>query len=69
MPAEVIFDRMASREYLKARRWYAARADERIAEGFTHELNRVVLRIDEKPETAGTEFRQRYRWVRMRRFS
>ncbi len=26
MPAEVIFDRMASREYLKARRWYAARA-------------------------------------------
>ena len=27
MPAEVIFDRLASREYLKARRWYAARAD------------------------------------------
>ena len=32
MPAKVIFDRLASREYLKARRWYAARADERIAE-------------------------------------
>lgn len=31
MSAEVIFDRMASREYLKARRWYAAQADERIA--------------------------------------
>ena len=27
MPTEVIFDRLASREYLKARRWYAARAD------------------------------------------
>ena len=32
MPAELIFDRMASREYLKARRWFAARAAERIAE-------------------------------------
>ena len=25
MPAEVIFDRSASREYLQARRWYAVR--------------------------------------------
>ena len=69
MSAEVIFDRLAGREYLKARRWYAARADERIAEGFTHELNRVLLRIAEKPQTAGTEFRQRYRGVRLCRFS
>ena len=69
MSAEVNFDRMASRESLKARRWFAARADERIAEGFTHELNRVLLRIAENPETAGTEFRQRYRGVRLRRFS
>ncbi len=69
MPTEVIFDRLASRESLKARRWYAARADERIAEGFTHELNRVLLRIAENPQTAGTEFRQRYRGVRLRRFS
>ena len=27
MPASVLFDTVASREYLKARRWYAARAD------------------------------------------
>lgn len=68
MPSEVIFDRMASREYLRARRWYASRADERIAEGFTHELNRILVRIAENPAAAGTEFRQRYRWVRLRRF-
>ena len=69
MPTEVIFDRLASRESLKARRWYAARADERIAEGFTHELNRVLVHIAENPQTAGTEFRQRYRGVRGRRCS
>ena len=67
--AEVNFDRTASRESLKARRWYTARADERIAEGFTHELNRVLVPIAENPQTVGTEFRQRYRGVRLRRFS
>ena len=68
MPAEVIFDHSASREYLQARRWYAVRAEERIAEGFTHEVNRVLVLIAENPEAAGTEFRQHYRWVRLHRF-
>ena len=68
MPAEVIFDCRASREYLNARRWYSKQADERIAEGFTHELNRVLVRVAENPEAAGTQFRLRYRWVRLRRF-
>lgn len=68
MPAEVIFDHSASREYLRARRWYAERAEERIAEGFTHEVNRVLVHIVENPEAAGTDFRQHYRWVRLHRF-
>lgn len=67
MPASVVFDTSASREYLKARRWYAARAGEAIAAGFADEVDRVVVRIAENP-TTGTEFRTRYRWVRLKRF-
>lgn len=68
MPTEVIFDRMASREYVKARRWFATRAGEQLAGRFTAEVNRTVQRIAEKPDTIGTEFRRHYRWVRLRRF-
>ena len=67
MPASVVFDTSASREYLKARRWYAARAGEKIAAAFADEVDRVVVRIAESP-TAGTVFRTRYRWVRLQRF-
>lgn len=67
MPASVVFDISASREYLKARRWYAARAGETIAAGFADEVDRVMVRIAENP-TTGTEFRTRYRWVRLKRF-
>ena len=67
MPASVLFDTSASREYLKARRWYAARAGEQIAAAFADEVDQIVVRIAESP-TAGTEFRTRYRWVRLRRF-
>jgi toxin ParE1/3/4 len=67
MPASVVFDKSASREYLKARRWYAARAGEQIATAFADEVDRAVNRIAESPST-GTEFRTRYRWVRLRRF-
>ena len=67
MPASVVFDTSASREYLKARRWYAARAGEQTASAFTDEVNRIVVRIAESPAT-GTEFRTHYRWVRLKRF-
>ena len=67
MPASVIFDPSASREYLKARRWYAARSGEQIAAAFADEVDRAVVRIAENPET-GIEFRTRYLWVRLRRF-
>ena len=67
MPASVIFDILASREYFKARRWYAARAGEPIAAAFADEVDRVVVRIAEAP-TTGTEFRTHYRWVRLKRF-
>ena len=67
MPASVIFDTVASREYLKARRWYAARAGEQIAVAFADEVDRAVVRIAESP-TIGTEFRTHYRWVRLKRF-
>ena len=67
MPASVLFDTSASREYLKARRWYAARAGEPIATTFADEVDRVVVRIAETP-TTGTEFRTHYRWVRLRQF-
>lgn len=67
MPASVVFDMSASREFLKARRWYAARAGEAIAAGFADEVDRVIVRIAESP-TTGTDFRTRYRWVRLKRF-
>ena len=38
MPASVVFDTSASREYLKALRWYAARAGEQIAAAFADEV-------------------------------
>ncbi len=67
MPASVLFDTSASREYLKARRWYAARAGEQIAAAFADEVDRVVVRIAETP-TTGTELRTHYRWARLKRF-
>ena len=67
MPTSVFFDTSASREYLKARRWYAARAGEQIASAFAEEVGRAVVRIAENPAT-GIEFRTRYLWVRLRRF-
>jgi toxin ParE1/3/4 len=67
VPAFVTFDASASREYLRAVRWYAAHADEQTAAAFTAEVNRAVVRIEGDPNT-GTEFRKRYRWVRLWRF-
>ena len=67
MAVDIHFDVSASREYLRARRWYAARAGESIASGFVEELDRVLMRLANSP-TSGTEFRQKYRWLRLRRF-
>ena len=67
MPTSVVFDTSASREYLKARRWYAARASDQIAAAFAEEVDRALIRIAESP-TIGTNFRTHYRWVRLKLF-
>ncbi len=67
MAVDIHFDASASREYLRTRRWYAARAGESIASAFVEELDRVLICLADSP-TSGTEFRQKYRWLRLRRF-
>ena len=67
MPTSVVFDEVASREYLWARRRYANKAGEQIAIAFTDEVDRAILRIAEAPEK-GIRFQRNYHWVRLKRF-
>src|SRR4051812_27755471 len=63
----VIFHRLAAREFVAARRWYARRSP-RAEAGFAAAVGDAVRSIDADP-TAGTPFRGPYRWVRVRRYS
>src|SRR5262245_39922300 len=67
MPAEIRFVEAAKREYLKVCRWYESHANESVASAFVDELDHVLSRITDDL-TAGTEFRIRYRWIRLRKF-
>jgi plasmid stabilization system protein ParE len=63
---EVIFHRLAAQEYLAVRRWYAQRSPQ-VAQAFADEVDRAAEKIAANPGQ-GPVFRQRYRWVRTRRF-
>ena len=64
---DVIFHRLASSEYLKARHWYAREGGDPLADPFREEVDEAVQRIARNPE-AGAIFRTAYRWVRLHRF-
>lgn len=64
---EVIFHRLASKEYLKARRWYVKEGGEQLGERFCREVDEAVEQIARSPESWPI-FRMRYRWLRLDRF-
>jgi plasmid stabilization system protein ParE len=67
MPAaQVIFHRLAAREFRAARDWYAARSPD-VAERFRMAVDRAVDRI-EANAGALPVFVRAYRWVRISRF-
>jgi plasmid stabilization system protein ParE len=62
----VSFNRLAGREYLAARRWYARRSPA-TAQRFQDAIDDAVRWIAASPQ-AGSPFRGRFRWVRVARF-
>lgn len=64
---EVIFHRLASKEYLKARRWYDKEGGEQLAERFCGEVAEAVDQIADNP-ASWPIFRMEYRFVRLSRF-
>lgn len=67
MPVSVIFHVAAQTEFVSARRCYAARASESIAESFVDAVDSAIQVIAERPES-GTSFGKNYRWIRLHRF-
>lgn len=66
MPTEVVFHRLAAREYRSARTWYAQRSAE-VAERFRLGVDRAADRIAEAPEALAILVGE-YRCVRVSRF-
>jgi len=66
MPHEVVFHRLAAREYRSALSWYRQRSPA-AAERFRAEIDDVVERISKSP-LEGAVFRGPFRWLRTRRF-
>lgn len=64
---EVMFHRLASKEYREARRRYAKQGGPRLSDRFRDEVGQAVQRIAESPES-WPSFRENYRWVRLHRF-
>jgi hypothetical protein len=64
---DVSFHRLAAREYREARAWYERR-QAGLGDAFRVEINRAVGRIESHPERWPV-FRERFRKVRLRRFS
>jgi len=63
---QVVFHRLAAKEYRSARDWYAARSVE-VAERFRIAVDRATWRIAAQRETLA-RLGRRYRWVRVNRF-
>ena len=66
-PAGTIFHRLAAKDYLGARRWYA-RHSEKAANSFELEMESTLRRIAARPQS-GTPYGQRFRWMKLRRFA
>jgi putative addiction module component (TIGR02574 family) len=64
--AQVLFHRLAAREYKLARSWYAEKSDA-TAQRFVNEIDRCVQRIAADPE-CGVRYGSVFRWVRCRRY-
>ncbi len=62
----VVFHRLATREYVTARRWYARRSPTAEAR-FVAAVQAAVRLIDANP-SVGSPLRGPYRWVRVRRY-
>jgi toxin ParE1/3/4 len=65
-PTEVIFQRLAAREYRAARDWYRERSVE-VEERFCAAVDRAVSRIIADPDALPRLMRA-YRYVRVNRF-
>jgi toxin ParE1/3/4 len=65
-PSNVVFHRLAAREYRSARDWYAARSTE-VAERFRVSVDRAVDRITSEAESL-PHLSGAYRYVRAGRF-
>ena len=63
---QIVFHRLAAREYRSARDWYAARSVE-VAERFRTAVDRAVERIATERD-ALAKLGTVYRWVRVSRF-
>lgn len=63
----VSFHRLARREYLSARRWYAGNGSVELAESFQEEVDRSVQTILNDPQALPT-YENDFRWIRLRRF-
>jgi len=66
MPVEVIFHRLAAREYRLARAWYAARSQV-VADSFAAAVGIAVQRIEAAPGSLA-KLVGRYCYVRVRGF-
>jgi plasmid stabilization system protein ParE len=64
---EVLFHRLASEEYLRARRWYAQQGGNALAERFRNEVEAAVEMISRDPHR-WPRFRDKYRSLRLDRF-
>jgi plasmid stabilization system protein ParE len=64
---EVVFHRIASKEYLRARRWYVKEGGDPLGERFCREVDTAVQQVAASPESYPV-FRQHYRWVRLDHF-
>ena len=61
-PREISFHRLAARELLKARNWYARRSP-RAASSFVAAVQEALGKIEEGPERWPV-YQRNYRWVR-----
>jgi plasmid stabilization system protein ParE len=65
-PVWVHFHRLASQDYLRARRWYSRRSA-LAAQRFTDTIDQALRRIAAAPQ-AGPVYRGPWRWTRAGRF-
>ncbi len=62
----ILFHRLATQDYLVALRWYAERSGW-SAQRFRAAVGQTLERIARTPEQGAT-YRERFRWMRLRKF-